>query len=264
MGKHHARRRQRRTKTAIMSQVKHALLMDVSHEVRMSLSAIVGYSEMLLEEATECGYANLVPDLHKVRIAGSRILTLLHDIAMLASIESGSIEVCYEAFPLQCLLDHVLSHCQPLLAEHDNLLELDVAPEITVVHNDFVKLQRCLHNMVAYACMHTEQSTIRLRIWQDSQPDGRWLVFDVQAPGISIHSEQQHDMLYNMAHTHTVMARKYSGAGFGLALSRRFCQMLGGEITLRSTVGAGTVYTMRLPAQGTASALREGESDHVS
>lgn len=266
MGKHSTRRRRRSIHPALNVQVKNALLMDLSHEVRMPLSAIVGYSEMLLEEAMEGGHHTLLPDLHKLHTASHRVLALLNDIATLANIAAGNTEVCCEVFEVQCLIDEAVTQSHACIHEHDNLLEIDIAGDMHVICSDFMKLKHCLQNILTYACMLTEHGTMTLRVRQEKHQEGAWLVFELRDTGIGFRKAPTDDVLHDVIQTDTTTARQYGGMGLGLAVSRRFCQLLGGELSIQSTVEAGTIYTMRLPAlcPPAVTVGQEGEPEHAA
>ncbi len=236
------------------NQSKSLFLANMSHELRTPLNAIIGYSELLVEEAQDSGDEAMVPDLRKIHTAGKHLLGLINEVLDLSKIEAGKMEVYVEAFDVRALVDGVASTVEPLVAKKGNTLLVE-ADNPGTMHSDLTKVRQMLFNLLGNASKFTEQGDIRLLARRESGADGReWMVFAVEDTGIGMTPEQQARVFQPFSQADASTTRKYGGTGLGLAITRSFAQMLGGEIALRSTVGIGTTFTLRLPVDCSAGA----------
>jgi signal transduction histidine kinase/CheY-like chemotaxis protein len=226
---------------------KSVFLANISHELRTPLNAIIGYSELLTEEAEENGHADLIPDLEKIHVAGKHLLGLINDVLDLSKIEAGKMELSLEMVQVNALLAGVVNTTQPLVHKKGNRLILD-AGEVGSMHTDVTKLRQILFNLLGNAGKFTENGTIYLRAQRESVASRDWLVFAVQDTGIGITPEQQAKLFEPFAQADASTQNKYGGTGLGLALSRRYAELLGGGIQMQSAPGEGTTFTVRVPA----------------
>jgi len=230
------------------TRAKSAFLANMSHELRTPLNAIIGYSEMLQEEAEEQGYGMSTSDLEKIRTAGKHLLTLINDILDLSKIEAGRMELHLERFSLAALLDEVLSTIAPLVERGGNTLEVrgEASGEL---YADMTKLRQALLNLLSNAAKFTQGGRITLTI--DSLPGeaGELLRLQVSDTGIGMSREELGRLFREFTQGDTSTTRRYGGTGLGLALSRRFCQMMGGDITVTSTPGVGSTFTIVMPRE---------------
>ena len=242
------------------SQAKSHFLAHMSHELRTPLNAIIGYSEMLQEEAAEDGNDHYVPDLKKVHSAGKHLLALINDILDLSKIEAGKMELYLEDVAVPALLDDMAATVQPLVSRNRNELQLEVAPELGVIHTDLTKLRQIVLNLLSNACKFTNESVITVRAAIEpgvaaEGGNGRGadgavedqVRIDVIDRGIGMTPEQLGRLFEAFAQADASTTRKFGGTGLGLAISRRFARLLGGDITVTSEPGVGSVFTIRLP-----------------
>ncbi len=237
------------------NRAKSAFLANMSHELRTPLNAIIGYSEMLQEEAEDLEYADIIPDLEKIRTAGKHLLALINDILDLSKIEAGKMELFLEPFSLRDLVGDVVATITPLAEKNGNslLVEWGAAGEIDVGHGpgvmdaDMTKVRQSLLNLLSNAAKFTTNGTITLQIDQIVVDDRPWITFKVSDTGIGMTMEQIQKLFKEFTQGDPSTTRKYGGTGLGLALSRRFCQMMGGDITVQSTPGIGSIFTIHLP-----------------
>ncbi|MGH8112334.1 MAG: response regulator [Rhodanobacteraceae bacterium] len=232
---------------------KSAFLANISHELRTPLNAIIGYSELLTEEAQENGHADLIPDLEKIHVAGKHLLGLINDVLDLSKIEAGKMELSLETVQVNALLASVVNTTSPLVHNKGNRLILD-AGEVGSMRTDITKLRQILFNLLGNASKFTENGSIYLRARRETVALGDWLVFAVQDTGIGITPEQQTRLFEPFAQADASTQNKYGGTGLGLALSRRFSELLGGSIQMQSVPGEGTTFTLRVPASAKAPA----------
>ena len=227
------------------SKAKSQFLANMSHELRTPLNAIIGYSEMLQEEADDLGTPEIKPDLQKIHGAGKHLLGLINDILDLSKIEAGKMTLYLENFEVQTLVNEVAATVQPMINKNGNQLTLEVAPEIGSMRADVTKVRQALFNLLSNASKFTDKGSITLR----ARRQGADLVFDVIDSGIGMTPEQVGRLFQAFAQADASTSKKYGGTGLGLALSRKFCQIMGGDLTVASEAGKGSTFTATIPAQ---------------
>ena len=227
------------------SRTKSAFLANMSHELRTPMNAIIGYSEILLEEAAETGRTAVMPDLEKILTAARHLLTLINDILDISKIEAGKMTLYYEDFDAAAVVHEVTATLLPVIEKNGNTLEVLIEASPCPIRSDVVKLRQTLLNLLSNAAKFTKNGRIEVRAASDAQ----WVEFAIKDSGIGLTPEQIGGLfqVFNQADNSTT--RKYGGTGLGLAISRRFCRMLGGDITVTSEPGAGSTFTVRLPRQ---------------
>jgi PAS domain S-box-containing protein len=248
----------RRRGEALLNEAKRAaeeanaaksnFLANMSHELRTPLNAIIGYSEMLEEELEDLGQAELVPDLKKIHSAGRHLLSLINDILDISKIEAGRMELFLETFDVAGMLGDVTGTVAPLMDRNGNVLKMEMGEGLGGIHADLTKLRQVLFNLLSNAAKFTEKGTITLAVTRRSCADGDWLTLKVSDTGIGMTPEQLGRMFQAFTQADSSTTRKYGGTGLGLVISRTFCRMMGGDITVDSVHGEGTVFTVQLPA----------------
>ena len=241
------------------TQAKSQFLASMSHELRTPLNAIIGYSEMLHEEAADLGQDDFLPDLQKIQDAGKHLLSLINDILDLSKIEAGKMDVLLEDFEVADLITQVQSVIEPLMAKNANTLVVDCAPELGTMHSDQTKLRQNMFNLLSNAAKFTKAGRITLAARRILQDGDDWLEFKVSDTGIGMTPEQLGRLFQAFAQAEASTSRDYGGTGLGLAITRHFCRMLGGEVTVDSTPGEGSTFTITLP-----SAVPAAESEVVA
>ncbi len=226
------------------SKAKSQFLANMSHELRTPLNAIIGYSEMLQEEADDLGTPEIKPDLQKIHGAGKHLLGLINDILDLSKIEAGKMTLYLETFEVQTLLNEVAATVQPMINKNGNQLTLEVAPEIGSMRADVTKVRQALFNLLSNASKFTDKGSITLR----ARRQGADLVFEVIDSGIGMTPDQVGRLFQAFAQADASTSKKYGGTGLGLALSRKFCQLMGGDLTVTSEYGKGSTFTATIPA----------------
>jgi signal transduction histidine kinase len=231
------------------NQAKSQFLANMSHELRTPLNAIIGYSELLQEEAADCAQHDFIPDLQKVHTAGTHLLALINDILDLSKIEAGKMDLYLETFDLASMLQDVVTTLAPLVQKHANTLVVHSAEPLGSMRADLTKIRQVLFNLLSNACKFTEHGTITLAITRACGPETDWLTFRVSDTGIGMTPAQREKLFQAFSQGEASTTRKYGGTGLGLVITRHFCQMMGGDVTVESTVGQGSTFTVRLPAE---------------
>jgi signal transduction histidine kinase/DNA-binding response OmpR family regulator len=230
------------------NQAKSGFLANMSHELRTPMNAILGYSEMLMEEAEEVGQDDFIPDLKKINQAGNHLLSLINDVLDLSKIESGKMEAFAEEFDVEELVDQLVGTAEPLMATNNNHFRINSGGNLGSANQDVTKLRQSLLNMLSNAAKFTHDGTITLVAEREPQADGEWLQFSVSDTGIGIPEDKLDHIFTEFSQADSSTTRDFGGTGLGLSISRNFCQMLGGDITVSSTVGEGSTFTVRVPA----------------
>ena len=228
---------------------KSSFLASMSHELRTPLNAIIGYSEMLEEESEERGHPESVADLQKIRAAGHHLLALINDVLDLSKIEAGKMELHLETFELRPAIDAVASTVAPLIDKNGNTLRLELAEDLGAMRGDVTRVRQILFNLLSNASKFTEHGSITLSARREPGSQGGMMVFTVQDTGIGMTPEQLGRLFQAFSQAEASTSSKYGGTGLGLAISRMFCEMMGGEITVASTPGQGTAFTVKLPVE---------------
>ncbi len=226
------------------SRTKSQFLANMSHELRTPMNAILGYSEMLQEEAEDEGLDSFTPDLQKIQNAGKHLLALINDILDLSKIEAGKMELYLEDFDIAGTVGDVGATVQTLVAKKNNRLIVHCPSDAGKMRADLTKVRQSLFNLLSNAAKFTENGEITLDVRRDG-PD--WL-FAVRDSGIGMTAEQMAGLFEAFAQADASTTRKYGGTGLGLAITRRFCRMMGGDTLVESEPGKGSVFTLRLPA----------------
>jgi signal transduction histidine kinase len=219
----------------------------MSHELRTPLNAIIGVSEMLREDA-EALKQDLEP-LDRVLGAGRHLLALINDILDLSKIEAGRMELQLEDFALAPLIDGVVRTVEPLAAKNGNQLVVRCDDTIGSLHADSMRLRQAMLNLMSNANKFTERGTITVNARQGKENGRDWVTIAVADTGIGMTPEQMGKLFQEFSQADASTTRKYGGTGLGLAISKRFCEMMGGDITVESKPGKGSVFTVRLPKE---------------
>ena len=242
------------------NRAKSGFLANMSHELRTPMNAILGYSEMLMEEAEDLGQDDYIPDLKRINQAGNHLLSLINDVLDLSKIESGKIEAFAEAFDVGTLIDQVSGTAQPLMTKNDNRFKIERGEHLGKGYQDVTKLRQSLLNLLSNAAKFTHEGNITLRTERQSRADGDRLIFSVSDTGIGIPADKLDHVFEEFSQADDSTTRDYGGTGLGLAISRRFCQMLGGDLTVASQPGVGSTFTIRLPSVLPGAAVPREES----
>jgi PAS domain S-box-containing protein len=230
------------------NRAKSTFLANMSHELRTPMNAILGYSEMLQEEAQERGLGDLIPDLEKIHSAGKHLLRLINDILDLSKIDAGKMELYLETFEVGDLVKEVASTIEHLVKRKGNVLNIDTPADIGSVRADLTRVRQILLNHLGNAAKFTENGTVTLEARRESSGKTSWIVFAVRDTGIGMSPEQLGKLFQAFTQADASTTRKYGGTGLGLAISRQLCRMMGGDVTVESEPGRGSTFTVRLPA----------------
>ena len=231
------------------NRAKSAFLANMSHELRTPMNAILGYSEMLMEDAEDSGNEEALADLGKIRSAGGHLLALINDVLDLSKIEARKMDLFVETFQIPRMISEVASTVEGLITKNENTLEIEVAPSLGDARADLTKVRQMLFNLLSNAAKFTHHGEVRLAAQVEQVEGVDWVRYSVSDSGIGIAPEKLDHVFKEFSQADETTSRNYGGTGLGLAITQRFCQMMGGDIALVSTLGEGSTFTIRMPLE---------------
>ncbi len=229
------------------NRAKSLFLTNMSHELRTPLSAVIGYSEMIEEEAEELALPSLVSDLRKIRSNASHLLSMINDLLDLSKIEADKMDVNRETADVGEMLQDVASTVGALVERRGNVLSVATAPDLGLMETDVTKVRQCLLNLISNAAKFTQDGMITLSATRDHASG--WLTFVVADTGMGMTPDQVGRLFQRFSQADETIGPRFGGTGLGLALTKAFCTMLGGDVAVASTTGEGTRFTVRVPAR---------------
>jgi signal transduction histidine kinase len=236
------------------SEHKSQFLASMSHELRTPLNAIIGLTEMMVTNAARFGAEKALEPLRRVNAAGTHLLSLINEVLDLSKIEAGKLELNPEPVDLARLIDEVIGTAGQLAEKNQNRLIVEAQENLGALTADSMRLKQILLNLLSNACKFTKQGEVALRVRKVA--DGRdWVELAVADSGIGLTAEQQAKLFQEFTQADSLTARRYGGTGLGLALSRKLARMMGGDVTVTSEPGKGSVFTVRLPSDLTPKGL---------
>jgi signal transduction histidine kinase/CheY-like chemotaxis protein/HAMP domain-containing protein len=237
----------------LTSQHKSQFVASMSHELRTPLNAIIGLTEMMVNNAPRFGTEKATEPLRRIHRAGTHLLGLINQVLDLSKIEAGKLELSPETVNLAPLLEDVIGTARQLAQQNKNRLILDAQENLGQLTVDPMRLRQILLNLLSNACKFTKQGEVKLRVKKVA--DGRnWIEIAVGDTGIGMTPEQQAKLFEEFTQADSSTARQYGGTGLGLAITRKLARMMGGDVTVASEPGKGSVFTVRLPASADAQA----------
>jgi len=230
----------------LASEHKSQFLASMSHELRTPLNAIIGLTEMMVTNAARFGTEKALEPLRRVNAAGTHLLSLINEILDLSKIEAGKLELHPERINLARLIDEVVGTAGQLAEKNQNRLIVEAQENLGTLNADSLRLKQILLNLLSNACKFTKEGQVALRVRKVA--DGRdWVELAVADSGIGMTAEQQAKLFQDFTQADSLTARRYGGTGLGLAISRKLARMMGGDVTVTSEPGKGSVFTVRLP-----------------
>jgi signal transduction histidine kinase/CheY-like chemotaxis protein/HAMP domain-containing protein len=226
---------------------KSQFLANMSHELRTPMNAIIGVSDLLLEDARDLGREDTIEPLTRILRAGRHLLTLINDILDLSKIEAGKIDLYLEPCSIAALVEDVAGTVRQLAEANGNRLEVECAADVGTIRVDATRVRQALLNLASNAVKFTEQGLVTIAASRSATEAGDIVTLRVSDTGIGMTPEQTARLFQDFTQADESTTRKYGGTGLGLAISRRFCRMMGGDITVESTPGHGSTFTIRLP-----------------
>ena len=234
---------------AMASEHKSQFVSSVSHELRTPLNAIIGLTEMMVTNAARFGTQKALEPLQRVNRAGTHLLGLINQVLDLSKIEAGKLELNPQTVQLVPLIDEVVGTARQLADQNKNRLTAEAPVDLGSLSVDPMRLRQILFNLLSNACKFTKDGEVKLRA---SRVNGRdWVELSVSDTGIGMTAEQQAKLFEEFAQADKTTAQRFGGTGLGLAITRKLARMMGGDVTVASEPGKGSVFTVRLPGGAT-------------
>lgn len=233
------------------SRAKSAFLMNMSHELRTPMNAILGYADLVREEAEESDYNDILPDLEKIQTASQQLLEIISNILDISKIEAERMGLNLTVLEIDKLVNDVVTIINPVL--NDNELQVNCATNIGRMSADQTKVQQILMNLLSNAAKFTQQGTITFTItrqqadFTQGNSNADWIMFEVADTGIGMPQKYLQNIFEAFYQLDSSTTRQYGGTGLGLTISDRFARMMGGRITVTSEVGRGSTFIVYLP-----------------
>ncbi len=229
------------------TRTKSSFLANMSHELRTPLNSIIGYSEILQEEAEMGGNEGMVPDLQKIQGSSKNLLNLINSILDLSKIEAGRMELHLEPLSIKDLAQDVMDTIHPVAEVKLNHVVLENTSSVDVIISDPGKVRQCLLNLLSNANKFTEEGQIILRIKTIKHQSENYLEFTVTDTGTGMEQDQLAKIFEAFTQADNTSTRRYGGTGLGLTITREFIHMLGGTVSAQSEVGKGSTFTILIP-----------------
>jgi PAS domain S-box-containing protein len=248
------------------SAAKSQFMANMSHELRTPMNAILGYSEILMEDAEDAGETEMLEDLRKINAAGRHLLELINAVLDLSKIEAGRMDLHVEEVDVTDFLDGIVAVADPLVAKNDNEFAKEWTEDLGTICTDVTKLRQSLFNLLSNAAKFTHEGTITLAVRRAVTPGADRIVFAVSDTGTGIAADKLEHVFEEFAQAEETTSRDYGGTGLGLSLTRRLCRLMDGEVVLESELGVGSTFTIDLPCDAqpggavASSATRGAES----
>jgi GAF domain-containing protein len=231
----------------LASEHKSQFVSSVSHELRTPLNAIIGLTEMMVTNAARFGTEKAAEPLQRVHRAGTHLLGLINQVLDLSKIEAGKLELNPQKVELAPLIDEVIGTARQLAEQNRNRLVVEAQDDVGTLTVDPIRLRQILLNLLSNACKFTKGGEVKLRA--SRVKNGRhWVELLVSDTGISMTAEQQAKLFEEFTQADATTAQRFGGTGLGLAITRKLARMMGGDVTVTSEPGKGSVFTVRLPA----------------
>ncbi|MBL8530477.1 MAG: response regulator [Hyphomonadaceae bacterium] len=228
------------------NRAKSQFVANMSHELRTPLNAIIGYAEILTEDSEDRGDDAAIADLQRINMAARHLLAVINDILDLSKIEAGRMDVLAAPCDAGVIAAESAATTEPLAAKNANKLTLDIEPAAES-YIDAQKLRQCLLNLLSNACKFTKKGEVTLRLRRSDVNGTPALVFTVSDTGIGMSEEEMSRLFMPFEQANSNVSRDYGGTGLGLMITRRMTQMMGGDVSVESAPGKGSIFTLWIP-----------------
>jgi len=231
------------------NQAKSVFLAKMSHQLRTPLNAVIGYSEILLEDAELNQDGQQVSDLKRINNAGKHLLSLVTDVLDISKLNQDDVEISLLKFDLRDCIEEVADTCRSLVLNNGNQFDVEYGEELGKVVTDPRRLRQALLNLLSNAAKFTKRGRVMLSVQRIRTEDRDRVIISVRDTGIGISRENVGKLFTDFNQAESSTSSKFGGTGLGLALSRSLCRMMRGEITVESEYGKGSCFTIALPAR---------------
>ena len=237
----------------LANQAKNLFLVNMSHEMGTPLDAITHYSERVRHELEDVGVREASVDLAKIHDAGKYLLDIVGDVLDLSKLEAGRVGLIPQEFALTDFIAELAARVRPHADKTRTRLEfVHPGERLGSITADKALLRQVLVNPLHSACKATEGGLVRVTVAREQAAELAWVIFKISDTGTGMAPETVRELFEPFTRPDLDLAPSYGDTGLGLAISRRLCRMMGGDITVESTPGKGTTFTVRIPAHVSA------------
>ncbi len=238
------------------SRAKSTFLANMSHELRTPLTAIIGYSELLQEQALSLGDKTLPTRLEKINISADHLLQIINDLLDLSKVEAGQMKLDLHSFPITSVIESVQIVVQQTIEKNKNNLKITIGENVDLMYADQAKVRQILLNILHNAAKFTNNGNISLAVERHPE-DASLLRFTIVDSGIGIAQEHVEQLFRPFFQADYSTSRRYGGTGLGLAISYHLCKLMQGDISVQSSPNSGSCFTITLPVS-----VQETQSDY--
>ncbi len=231
------------------SDQKTKFFANMSHELRTPLNAILGYGEMLYEDCEDMGYEDLLPDLKKITSSGTHLLSLINNILDLSKIEAGKMELFVTSFEIENMVQTIKDVSEPLAAKNENDFVIKLDGAMGSMSQDETKLRQCITNFLSNGFKFTKNGTVTLDVKSRTDGDIEFVDFAVVDTGAGMSPEGVAKVFEEYTQAERSTSANYGGTGLGLPISKKFAEMMGGDVVVTSEEGVGSTFTMSVPRE---------------
>ena len=231
------------------SHAKSSFLAVMSHELRTPLNHIIGFSELLQEDAEEHGLDEFISDLRNIETAGKNLLTMVSNVLEVTSAEKKNPKLNLQSHAIRDMTQAIIEPIAVKATINKNNLTVVYADDVGDMITDVRRVKTIIDNILQNACIFTENGQINVNVERQNKDNKDWIHFIIADTGAGIDAEKQTRIFQPFTQADESSTRKHGGIGLGLALAEIHCRALGGTIDLQSEVGKGSIFTIRLPDQ---------------
>lgn len=233
-------------------ETQSVFLNNIGHELRTPLSVILGYAEIIEQDAQQAENASIAALAQKIKLYTKHLGAIVNDLLYMTEIQSGEVKFLLEAFTIDNVVEQAIKQVQPYLDANENELLLIMPPDAGMLMADRDKVRIILVNLLSNAAKFTQNGSVTFSAYRQVIGGDEWVVFQVSDTGIGIAPALQETIFQPFQQVDGSFTRQHSGLGLGLAINRHYCEMMGGTMTVESEPGRGSTFTVTLPAEVTA------------
>ncbi len=227
------------------NQAKSAFLANMSHELRTPLNAVIGYSELIHDNAEDNEFSSIIEDADKITHAGQHLLSLINGVLDLSKIESGKMDVYIEDIYLQSVLEDIRFTTEALIMKNNNILRFDIPEDLPLIQSDITKLRQILLNILSNAAKFTRKGKVSLK----ASVEDNMIKLVIRDTGIGMTEEQLKKLTQPFVQAEASTSKKYGGTGLGMSLTEHLAKLLNIQLEVSSEPGKGTTFVLLIPFQ---------------
>lgn len=232
----------------VSSRMKSEFIATMSEELLTPINTIIGFAELIEEEAVEAGNPGTRDDVRNILGAARRLARLAEEVLDQSRIETGRLKLHLEPVFVTDLLAAMQELVRERAEANRNIVRVSIEPGIDSLLADPFRLQQCLLNIVGNALKFTRDGKVEVRARRAQAPTGEFVAIDVIDNGIGLSPQEMERIFAPFSQANATIHKTYGGAGLGLSITRQLARAMGGDVTVTSTPGSGATFTLTLRA----------------